>query len=126
MDDAERRRRAGQEIKDRRGPLGMTQKDLAKKAGVYVSTVQEIEAGEIVRRNNPRTLSAISEALGWPPSRLRELLYGNEIPAERADAIEADVVALRAEVGDVRRMMDDLIQQFTEVTRRLPADPADE
>jgi transcriptional regulator with XRE-family HTH domain len=47
-------------MKKRRGVLGLTQKQLAQKAGVGVATIQRLEAGKPIRR---ALLNNIAEAL---------------------------------------------------------------
>ena len=59
--------------------LDLTQTELAVRAGVAPETVRELRTNLRSRRRNPRTLAAISEALGWPPERLRDVLAGNAV-----------------------------------------------
>ena len=55
-------------VVDRRSDLGMTQAELALKAGVGERTIQNVEAG---KRPQPLTLAAIARALGMETAELR-------------------------------------------------------
>jgi len=57
-------------VVDRRSDLGLTQAELAIKAGVVERTVQNIEAG---KRPQPLTLAAIARALGMETAELRRI-----------------------------------------------------
>jgi len=61
----------------------MTQADLAARAGVALMTVRELQNNLQPRRRNPRTLAAVSEALGWPGDQLARILEGQ--PATDVD-----------------------------------------
>jgi transcriptional regulator with XRE-family HTH domain len=56
-------------VVSRRCDLGMTQAELAEKAGVAERTVQNIEAG---KRPLPLTLAAVARALGMETGELRQ------------------------------------------------------
>lgn len=60
---------------DRRSELDLTQKGLAKKAGVAERTVQNLEAG---KRLQPIQRGKIERALGWKPGELRRIEGGGE------------------------------------------------
>ena len=53
-------------IRSRMAEIDMTQAELASRAGVALMTVRELQQNLTPRRRNPRTLAAVSEALGWP------------------------------------------------------------
>lgn len=60
----------GELIRRYRGRSGMTQEELARKAGVAASTLIRIESGE-AKRPRVGTLSRLSEVLGIRPEELR-------------------------------------------------------
>lgn len=95
-------------IRQRMADLDMTQTELSQRAGVALMTVRELQQNLKPRRRNPRTLAAMSEALGWPSGHLAAVLAG-ESP-EDPDA------------GDpVLDELDAMKEQITEITRRLDA-----
>jgi transcriptional regulator with XRE-family HTH domain len=56
--------------------LGINQKQLAKNSGVAPATIRYIENDPRKHRPSPRTMEAISKALGWQPEHLDNVLYG--------------------------------------------------
>ncbi len=61
----------GEKLKRLRRGNGLTQVELADKAGVSQSTIAQIETGER-KTPHPRTLTKLSEALGVEPFELLE------------------------------------------------------
>jgi transcriptional regulator with XRE-family HTH domain len=53
-----------------------TQMDVASRAGVSLTTLRELQHNLNPRRRRPQTLSAVSEALGWPSGYLAQVLHG--------------------------------------------------
>jgi len=75
----------------RRAAGKLSQQELAKRSGVGVTTIKEIEDPTKGRRRRTGTLRALSSALGKGPDYLSEVLNqgvtddaGNSIPPERA------------------------------------------
>lgn len=91
-------------IKDRLDERGMTMTDLASKSGVSLTTVRELVHVLNTRRRQPRTLVALSQALGWPADHLGAVLRGRPADADRNDE-RADV---REELRDLRRRVEAL------------------
>ncbi|MGP4023553.1 helix-turn-helix domain-containing protein [Actinomadura sp. 3N407] len=97
----------------RRGALGLTQEQLAERAGVTVKTVYNLEAGE--RWPQARTRGAVEDALQWRAGDLARIGEGME-PLGRPDRagtsevlreiaeLDSYVADLRADQGDRRRM----------------------
>lgn len=95
-------------IRARMSELDMTQAELAQRAGVALMTVRELQHNLQPRRRSPRTMSAVSEALGWPPEHLAAILGG----ADPEDP----------EAGDpVLTELDEIKDQLTTITARLDA-----
>ncbi len=71
-------------ISARATELDLRQKDLAERSGVSLAIIREIQQDRIHRRRNPRTLEALSGALGWHPQHLTAVLHGEEPPPRGA------------------------------------------
>ncbi|MCY7343669.1 MAG: XRE family transcriptional regulator [Pseudonocardia sp.] len=80
-------------IQDRLNDMRVTQMDVASRAHVSLTTLRELQHNLNPRRRRPQTLSAVSEALGWPSDYLARVLHGE--PA-RAHADEVDDSVLRS------------------------------
>jgi transcriptional regulator with XRE-family HTH domain len=105
-------------IKDRLTEIDMTQAELAARAGVALMTVRELQHNLKPRRRSPRTLTAVSEALGWPGDQLTRILDGERPPDPSADdPVLAELDAVKADLAAVVRRLD-------AIERRLG--PADE
>jgi transcriptional regulator with XRE-family HTH domain len=57
--------------------LGWRQRELAERSHVSVAVVREIQRHTVERRRSPRTLQALSVALGWEPEHLHRVLEGH-------------------------------------------------
>src|SRR5271166_269121 len=64
-------------ISDRVRELGWRQRELAERSHVSVAVVREIQRHTVERRRSPRTLEALSVALGWEPGHLDRVLRGH-------------------------------------------------
>lgn len=95
--------------------LDLTQTELAVRAGVAPETVRELRHNLRPRRRNPRTLAAISEALGWPPERVRDVLRGN---LARGSA-NGRPGGLEAEVASIRQVVSELSERVTALERQI-------
>lgn len=106
----------GAAIRARLAELDMTQADLAARAGVALMTVRELQHNLQPRRRSPRTLSAVSEALGWPGDQLSRILDGASAPdAEADDPVLAELDAVRSDLVSV-------VQRLDAIERRLGID----
>jgi hypothetical protein len=63
-------------VSDRVRELGWRQRELAERSHVSVAVVREIQRHTVERRRGPRTLQALSVALGWEPEHLDRVLKG--------------------------------------------------
>lgn len=68
-----RRRNAAQAFAARRGDLGLTQEEVAAKAGVALRTVQSLESTTKPTWPNPTTRARLERALGWPAGEIARL-----------------------------------------------------
>jgi transcriptional regulator with XRE-family HTH domain len=82
----------------RMAELDVTQAEVAGRAGVALMTVRELQHNLQPRRRSPRTLAALSEALGWPAGHLERLASGGE-PGEADAGMAEELRLLRAEVA---------------------------
>jgi transcriptional regulator with XRE-family HTH domain len=64
-------------ISDRVRELGWRQRELAERSHVSAAVVREIQRHTVERRRSPRTLEALSVALGWEPEHLDRVLKGH-------------------------------------------------
>ena len=91
-------------LRERMDERGMTMTDLAKRSGVSLTTVRELVHVLNTRRRQPRTLSSLSTALGWPADHLGTVLRGR---ASAAPPIN-DLAAVRRELHDLRQRVEAL------------------
>ena len=84
----------------------MTQADLAARAGVALMTVRELQNNLQPRRRNPRTLAAVSEALGWPGDQLARILEGQATDVDQDDPVLAELEAVQEDLTAVVRRLD--------------------
>lgn len=120
-------RRAGRAVAEARGsmkPKRLTQKELAARAGIDVSTLREIERGVVPKRGRHlATMSALSDALGWEPDRLRRIAAGEETPwqaeGDRTAELTAQVEALTEQVTTLLADLNRLAAQVDRLSRRV-------
>lgn len=94
-------------IKTRLAELDMTQAELATRAGVALMTVRELQHNLTPRRRSPRTLAAVSEALGWSGDHIARILDGDQVDDPDADdPVLVELDALRADVSALVRRID--------------------
>jgi hypothetical protein len=100
-------------VSNRLSETRMTQMEVASKAKVSLTTIRELQHNLNPRKRRPQTLSAVSEALGWPPGYLAQVLHGEDAQPhadESADPaltvlarLEREVAALRDRVERIER-----------------------
>lgn len=104
-----------QAIDARMRELDLTQTELAVRADVAPETVRELRNNLKPRRRNPRTLTAISGALGWPADQLARILAGEESGQPVAEC----AASVSAELSDLREFVAGLSERLDSVERRL-------
>lgn len=93
-------------IRDRLDQQRITQMELATKAGVSLAMVQEL-VKPLPRKRQPRTLAAISSALGWPDNYIQALLHGQ--PLATPEPLNDDALrAVQEELQRINRRLDAL------------------
>ena len=97
-------------LRQRIADLGLTQFDLASKSGVSIATIRELLHAK-PRQRSPRTLSAVSEALGWPSGQIAEIVQGGKPPIAEAQPasgsdVGAELRAIREELVRINRRIE--------------------
>lgn len=124
--DAENWAGVGEALRARREELRLTQEQLCKKSGVSVAITREIEQHGVIRRRSPRTLAALSVALGWPENYLAGIRDGRQLP--KAPAPEE--AALRSILDKLDEILTDrlneiVVPHLNQIERQLHALSAD-
>ena len=94
----------GAAIKARLDEQGMTMTELAARSGVSLTTVRELVHVLNTRRRQPRTLTSLSTALGWPAEQLGATLRGQATTAPPHD----ELAVIRGELRDLRSRVEAL------------------
>jgi transcriptional regulator with XRE-family HTH domain len=102
-----------QALSTRLEALGMTQTDLANRSKVSLTTVRELVQNLNARRRQPRTLEAVSEAVGWPSDRVHQILRGEPLTT----AAEIDTAVLDDELLAMREQLNQLNDRLDAIDR---------
>ena len=99
-------------INARMAETRVTQMELAARAGVSLMTVRELQHNLTTRRRQPRTLAAVSEALGLPRDHLEHVLRGQRRPPDRAtdDPVLDELREIRDQLRAISARLDKLEQ----------------
>ena len=89
-------------ISDRVRELGWRQRELAERSHVSVAVVREIQRHTVERRRSPRTLQALSVALGWEPEHLDRVLKGRSQQSRNHASPDLAAVWSRLDSFDLR------------------------
>jgi len=101
-------------ISDRVRELGWRQRELAERSHVSAAVVREIQRHTVERRRSPRTLEALSVALGWEPEHMDRVLKGRaQRPAGGNPA--ADRAALWSRLDSLESQLDEISKLVTEL-----------
>jgi hypothetical protein len=93
---------------DRLAETGRTQTELAAKAKVSLTTVRELVHNLNARRRHPRTLAALSVALGWPEGHLDDVLRSRSPAGDTTERRDSVVEELRAMREQLMAMQDEI------------------
>ena len=106
-------------ISDRVRELGWRQRELAERSHVSVSVVRELQRHTVERRRSPRTLEALSVALGWEPEHLDRVLNGH---AQRPGGHAApDSAALWSRLDSLESQLAEISKVLTELRSDIAA-----
>jgi hypothetical protein len=95
-DDAEDWTAVADAITGRLAQLRATQMDIAARAHISLTTLRELQHNIHPRHRRPQTLTALSEALGWP---------GDYPVLTALTAIERELGLLRDRVGRIEQQL---------------------
>ena len=104
-------------ISDRVRELGWRQRELAERSHVSAAVVREIQRHTVERRRSPRTLEALSVALGWEPEHLDRVLKGDTQQA--GGHRTADSAALWSRLDSLELRLAEVVQLLTELRSDL-------
>lgn len=99
-------------IQARLGELDMTQADLAARAGVAPETVRELRTNLHPRRRSPRTLAALSEALGWPADHLSTVAIRGSTTADGDGIDDAELGAITEELSSIATRLHEIASEL--------------
>jgi hypothetical protein len=93
--------------------IDISQTQLIERSGLSKAIVGELTHAKVVRHRSPRTLAAMSEALGWHRDHLQSLLHGKQPPAAPKKAartiVEADTLCeILTRLRNIERRFDEL------------------
>lgn len=111
--------------------LGWRQRQLAERSNVSQALVRELHHHTLERRRSPRTLEALSVALGWHPKYLETLSNGQKPPGvdepvsdtgdtvwSRLDGLEK---SLNERLDEISARLDELKTDLTAVIEYVRA-----
>ncbi|MEU2867774.1 helix-turn-helix domain-containing protein [Streptomyces olivoreticuli] len=115
-------KRLGVAIRRERERQGLSQAELAERAGVSVGSVKNAETGSAPKRRKPYTLALIETALGWESGAVDSILEGQPRPAP--PAVQPVVrIGEAAHAGQALRALTGAME-FSKVCEELGAPPA--
>jgi transcriptional regulator with XRE-family HTH domain len=106
-----------QAISDRVGELGWRQRELAERSHVSVAVVREIQRHTVERRRSPRTLEALSVALGWEPEYLHRVLKGRS--RQSGDHAPRDLAAVWYRLDSFDLRLAEMAELLTELKSEI-------
>jgi transcriptional regulator with XRE-family HTH domain len=108
-----------QAISDRIRELGWRQRELAERSHVSVAVVREIQRHTVERHRSPRTLQALSVALGWEPEYLHQVLKGR--PQQSGVHAVPDLAAVWSRLDSCSVRLAELAKLLTELKSEIAA-----
>jgi methylphosphotriester-DNA--protein-cysteine methyltransferase len=99
-------------VNDRVRELGWRQRELAERSHVSAAVVREIQRHTVERRRSPRTLEALSVALGWEPEHLDRVLKAH---AQATGNTPADSAALWSRLDSLEQRLAEVAKLVTEL-----------
>jgi transcriptional regulator with XRE-family HTH domain len=106
-----------QAINDRVRELGWRQRELAERSHVSVAVVREIQRHTAERRRSPRTLEALSVALGWEPEHLHRVLKGRS--QQTGDHAVPDLAAVWSRLDSFGLRLAEISKLVTELKSEI-------
>ena len=115
-------------ISDRVRELGWRQRELAERSHVSVAVVRELQRHTVERRRSPRTLEALSVALGWEPEHhLDRVLKGHARQpggntAPDSAALWSRLESFESRLAEILRLLTELRSDIAAVTAHVRDD----
>ena len=114
-------------ISDRVRELGWRQRELAERSHVSVAVVRELQRHTVERRRSPRTLQALSVALGWEPEHLDQVLTGHaQQPgghtAPDSAAVWSRLDSLESQLAEISKLLTELRADIATVIDHVRGD----
>jgi transcriptional regulator with XRE-family HTH domain len=103
--------------------LGMNLTELATRSAVSLSTVRSLAQNLEARRRQPRTLEALSKALGWPSDYLGRVLR-HQNPQPYSDEANDPVLLALTEIRDELRSISKRVSAIEATYRNGPSEGA--
>ena len=97
--------------------LGWRQRELAERSHVSVAVVREIQRHTVERRRSPRTLQALSVALGWEPEHLHRVLKGR--PQQSGNHTSPDLAAVWSRLDSFDLRLAELAKLLAELKSEI-------
>lgn len=116
----ETRYRGGAAIRERREDLGLTQTELAEKAGVSLSSIGRLERGQRIERAKERKVAA---ALGWAGHGIDAVYRGEPAHEDRA-VEEMDKARVAGMELEIKTMSDEDMERIASFVAEVQQDPA--
>lgn len=101
-------------ISGRLRELGWRQRELAQRAHVSAAVVREVQRHTVERRRSPRTLQALSAALGWEPGYLDDVLK-DRVRADHGNPIAPGGDQLWSRLDSLEKRLDEIFKVVTEL-----------
>lgn len=98
-------RSVAEAINARMSELGMKQVELAERSGLSVAAVRLLQKGK-ARNALPRTLAALSTALGWKADHLDRVASGTADNETGGPDVRDEIERLSDELADVKRRLE--------------------
>lgn len=107
-------------LRERLDERGMNPTTLSRRSGVSLTTVRELLQNTNARKRFPRTMNALSAALGWPPDHLHNVLRHETDEQIRGMREQLDELRERLDVMERRDpAVSELNELHDSITRRL-------
>ena len=98
--------------------LGWQQRELARRSNVSPAIVREIQGHVVERRRSPRTLEALSIALGWHPKHLEAVLRGDKPPAV-GESVPDDADTVWSRLESIERRLEALAEKIDDIDQNV-------